>query len=265
MSGAATLNTRQYTEKKVSPDDCSERPKKAMGLHELPQGPGFMELEPSPMPMPVLNNPSGVQHRDIVDEFVAAIQNPGSGSAVQARGLWTSLAERILGSILRRDGTTGDLAARGNFEDFMNAVTSTGSEGTVHSRSFWSQLEEIAAQILRRDVTPDDLAARESAEMATEVLRRDVSPDGLIRRYFGNWGSVDPFLDYVMLNLRDLDPEAGILARSIPDGAAETVARRDAADEFLNALLKTRDSPEITPESLLALASLASRTLDDLD
>jgi hypothetical protein len=51
-----------------------------------------------------------------------------------------------------------------------------------------------------------------------------------------------------------------IQARNSPP---ETVAR-GAADDFIKALLKSRDS-DITPEGLLTLASLASRALDDLE
>ena len=345
MDGVAPLNTRQYTEKNVFPDDCldgpkkaTDGPKKATSFQGGPIGPGFVSGVPLPLPLP--NNKPGVQPtaRDIVDDFMTAVQNTGSDTAVQARSFWTELAE-MAAQVLRRDVSSGDLAARDDFDDFMNSITSTGSEGSVQSRSFWSELAEMAAQVLRRDDTPGGLAARddfgdfmdaltstgsgqgvqsrsfwselaemaaqvlrrddtpgdlaarddfgdfmdaltstgsgqgvqsrsfwsELAEMAAQVLRRDDSPDGLTRRYSVGASSLDAFLDYFMLNLRDLGPEAEIQARSIPDGAAETVARSAAADDFLNALLKTRDSPEITPDSLLSLASLASRTLDDLD
>jgi hypothetical protein len=92
-----------------------------------------------------------------------------------------------------------------------------------------------------------------------DVVRRDVPPDGLARRYIGG-GPLDEFIDYFLMNARDLGTEPGVQARSIADSALETVARRDSADDFINALLTSRDSS--TPESLL---SLASRALDDLD
>jgi hypothetical protein len=59
-----------------------------------------------------------------------------------------------------------------------------------------------------------------------------------------------------------------ILSRSIPDGPPEAVARDGTeggtADEFIKALLQSRDAT-ITPEDLLTIVELASRALDDLD
>jgi hypothetical protein len=59
-----------------------------------------------------------------------------------------------------------------------------------------------------------------------------------------------------------------ILSRDIPDGPTEVVARDGTeggnADQFINALLQSRDTT-VTPEDLLMIAALASRALDDLD
>jgi hypothetical protein len=66
---------------------------------------------------------------------------------------------------------------------------------------------------------------------------------------------------------RELDPQPEIKARNTPDSLFETLARdavADNLDNFIDTLLKSRDS-EITSGEPLALASLASCVLDDLD
>ena len=66
---------------------------------------------------------------------------------------------------------------------------------------------------------------------------------------------------------RELDPQPEIKARNTPDSLFETLARdavADNLDNFIDTLLKSRDS-EITSGEPLALASLASCVLDELD
>jgi hypothetical protein len=86
---------------------------------------------------------------------------------------------------------------------------------------------------------------------------RDVTPEELARR-----DNLDDFIDTYLLNTRELGTHPEIQARSLPDGQSETVARDDAAGDFINALLKNRDSPDF-PRDLLSLASLASRVFDE--
>jgi len=82
----------------------------------------------------------------------------------------------------------------------------------------------------RREVTPGQLAAR-------------ITPDELVTES------------------REIDLQDDIQARSIPKVLSETVARDDAADDFITSLLQSRDS-EITLENIYALAS---RVFNDLD
>lgn len=89
---------------------------------------------------------------------------------------------------------------------------------------------------------------------------RDVSPDQLAAR-----DDLNDFIDLLTTRELDVGPPDRDPARSTPDGLSETMARCAARDDFINALLKSRDSPKITPDDLFALTSLASRTLDDLE
>ena len=92
--------------------------------------------------------------------------------------------------------------------------------------------------------------------MLEKFVLRDVDPDELITRD-GMEDVTDEHLETRELSQPEIE------ARSIPDGSPETVTR-NAADDFIAALLQSRDS-EVTPESLFGLASLASRALDDLE
>jgi hypothetical protein len=80
----------------------------------------------------------------------------------------------------------------------------------------------------RREITPEQLAAR-------------ITPDELFTK------------------AREIGLQGDIQARSIHKVPSETVARDDAADDFISSLLQSRDS-EITN-----LFALASRVFDDLD
>jgi hypothetical protein len=85
----------------------------------------------------------------------------------------------------------------------------------------------------RREITPNHLAARITLdELFTEAL-----------------------------NAREIGPQEDIQARSTPKFPSETVARDDAADNFITSLLQSRDS-EVTPGNIV---TLASRVFDDLD
>jgi hypothetical protein len=89
---------------------------------------------------------------------------------------------------------------------------------------------------------------------------RDVTPGELARR-----DDLDGFIDTNFMNPRNLGSQPNIRTRVTLDSAPETAARDGASDDFINALLKTRDSSNMVPENLLSLASLAGRTLDDLE
>ena len=98
-------------------------------------------------------------------------------------------------------------------------------------------LKLIGFRIHLRDVTPGELARRDD-------------PDGFIDTYF--------------MNPRNLGAQPDIQTRSTLD-SVEAVARDGSMDDFINALLKTRDSSNMIRENLLSLASLAGRELDDLE
>ena len=221
-----------------------------MFVDDTAVNPGFNELGPGLGPE--LAKSRGLEEtqlaaRDFVDDNVATVTRSDSEQAMQSRGSLTDF-EQLLEGIFRRDDAAGELAE------------------LLQSRNWFSDFEDIAASFLRRDGErsefADDLQSRnwfsDFEEIATSFLRRDVTPDGLNRRYMAG-DALDEFIDYFMMNARDLGPELDIEARSIGDSALETMARRDAVDDFI-ALLKSRDSS--TPESLL---SLASRALNDLD
>jgi hypothetical protein len=83
-------------------------------------------------------------------------------------------------------------------------------------------------------------------------------------------GGDTSFEDFVNAHIsrattREPTPQQETEARSVSHEAPE--ARADTAtNEFIKALLQSRESPkEITPDHVLALASLASRALDELD
>ena len=138
------------------------------------------------------------------------------------------------------------LAARDVVGDFLRRdLAPDVPTGHLQSRNWFNEILDMAEGILRRDVAPtaDRLQSRnwfnEILDMAEGILRRDVTPDGLARRYIG--GDVfDEFIDYFTLNMRDLGD----------DSAFETIARRDDAHDFFNALLGSRDLSN--PEGLLS-------------
>ena len=164
--------------------------------------------------------------RDVVDDNVATSARSISEQAMQSRNLFTELAD-VVGDFLRRD------------------LAPDAPADHLHSRNWFNEILDMAEGILRRDVAPtaDRLQSRnwfnEILDMAEGILRRDVTPDGLARRYIG--GDVfDEFIDYFTLNMRDLGD----------DSAFETIARRDDAHDFFNALLGSRDLSN--PEGLLS-------------
>jgi hypothetical protein len=223
--------------------------------------------------------------RDIVDDFMAAVVNTRDFSpeqTPQARNWLTELVTAAEDFVLR-DVTPDELAARDG--------------QTFQARNWLTELATAAEDFVLRDVTPDELAARDGlsgfvkrflnsresglnhlrdidpeqtlqarnwlTELTTAVedfVLRDVPSDDLAAR-----DDLDDFMNTYFLNTRESVSQPDIQAPGTPDGSSKTVARDAVADGFIDALLKSRDSSDITPEDLLALASLASRTLDDLD
>jgi hypothetical protein len=98
--------------------------------------------------------------------------------------------------------------------------------------------------------------------MSLSIYLRDLDPDELAGR-----DVVDDFLNTPIATTHEPSPKQKTQARGIPDSPT-TVAARDgsATDEFINALLNSRDSSRsITTDDVLSLASLASRASDELD
>jgi hypothetical protein len=192
-----------------------------------------------------------------------------------------------LGSILKtfilRDTTPDELVAR-DMNSFLAKVLHSRDiipEEAIQARSLLEDLGSILETFILRDTTPDELVARDMNSFLAKVLKsRDFNPEQAMqaRSLFSRFPEV---LEDILLrdatpdelpseSVYDLDQftEDYILSRSIPDSTSENMARDDTTggtDEFLKALLESRDSTNITPESLLKLAALASRALDDLD
>ena len=119
----------------------------------------------------------------------------------------------------------------------------------VQARGPLGDTDELAARDIVQDYINQIISSRDPEQ--------DVTPEELARR-----DNMDDFINTYLLNTRDLGTQPEIQARSLPDGQSETVARDDAAGDFINALLKNRDSPDF-PRDLLSLASLASRVFDE--
>ena len=189
--------------------------------------------------------------RDIVDDFMAAVVNTRDFSpeqTPQARNWLTELVTAAEDFVLR-DVTPDELAARDGLSGFvkrflnsresgLNHLRDIDPEQTLQARNWLTELTTAVEDFVLRDVPSDDLAARDD---------------------------LDDFMNTYFLNTRESVSQPDIQAPGTPDGSSKTVARDAVADGFIDALLKSRDSSDITPEDLLALASLASRTLDDLD
>jgi hypothetical protein len=178
--------------------------------------------------------------RDIVEDFMAAVANSRDFSpeqVIQARSSMSELATAVEDFVLR-DATPDELAARDGLNDVVKRFLNSRDSGPNQARNWLSKLASAVEEFVLRDVTPDELAARDD---------------------------LDDFMNTYFLNTRESVSQPDIQARSAPDGPSKTVARDTVADGFINALLKSRDSSGITPDDLLALASLASRTLNDLD
>ncbi len=189
--------------------------------------------------------------RDAANGFLAALLNSREidpEQKIQARGLWSVLIESVLGSFLRRDVAPDELAARDNMDDLMKLPNTRelNLERKIQSRGFFTNLIAFALNhiltVRLRDVSPDELAGRDNLDDAINAYISNSKPTA-----------------------REYMPEQEIQARSSPDDTPKTVARDGTMNDFINALMKTRDSPEITTEDALTLASLASRALDDLD
>jgi len=184
--------------------------------------------------------------RDAANGFLAALLNSREfdpEQKIQARSLWS-----VLGSFLRRDVAPDELAARDNMDDLMKLLNTRelNLERKIQSRGFFTNLIAFALNhiltVRLRDVSPDELAGRDNLDDAINAYISNSKPTA-----------------------REHMPEQEIQARSSPDDTPKTVARDGTMNDFINALMKTRDSPEITTEDALTLASLASRALDDLD
>ena len=125
--------------------------------------------------------------------------------------------------------------------------------------------------ILRRDVPPDELAARDDIRDFIALLN---TPQAKTARDSDDASNMR-FLN-ALLNSRDVTPEQQIVARDDSDNVKllhallqsrdvppeqQTVARDDPDDvNLLHALLQSRD---ITPEQQLVALTLASRSFDD--
>jgi hypothetical protein len=196
------------------------------------------------------SGPDKLSARDVVDDFMATVLNTrdfNPEQAMQARNWFSELASAVENFILR-DVTPDELAARDGLNDFVGKYLNSRESGpdhlrdfdpeqTLQARNWFSEFASAMENFILRDVTTDELGARDD---------------------------LDDFIDF--LNSRESDPQPEVHARSTADGPSKTVARDAVADNFINALLKSRDSSgAITAEDLLALASLASRALDDLD
>jgi hypothetical protein len=153
-----------------------------------------------------------------------------------------------------------------------NAIGDDAPEGLA-ARGDWENLVKILNNRelgSKRDMQPRGLltsilAWGLHAFMSLPIRIRGLTPDGLVGR-----DAVDDILDVYMSNMnhatREPLPQQETQARGIPDGP-KTVARDgSAANDFINALLHSRDSSgELTLDHVLSLASLASRALDELD
>ena len=178
--------------------------------------------------------------RDTGDDIMAAIVNTRGidpQQAIQARN-WLSELAGAMEEFVLRDVTPEELAARDGLNDIVKRFLNSRESGPNQARNWLSKLASAMEEFVLRDVTPDELAARDD---------------------------LDDFMNTYFLNTRESVSQPDIQARSAPDGPSKTVARDTVADSFIDALLKSRDSSGITPDDLLALASLASRTLNDLD
>lgn len=224
-------STRQYTE------IYSNGPAKGMVLDDNKQFTDFIGEPASEgkreMPLqargPLADTSDELAARDIVQDYITQVINSrDSEQALQARLDWT-WKDTLLAILLRRDDAADELVRRDN-----------GQEQHMQSRSV---LPAILARLLKL--------------IGFRIQLRDVTPEELARRY-----NLDDFINNYLPKTRDLGTQPENQARSLLDGLSETVARDDSAGDFLNALLKNRDSPNF-PRDLLSLASLASRVFDD--
>jgi hypothetical protein len=236
------------------------------------------------------------------DDLLAAMlsdRDLNTGQEIQTRDLLSYLFKALQGGFLRRNVNHDQLlAARDGAEDLINSIMARNPEQQMRARGGFAQaLNALASS--RRDDAPEGLAARGDWEDLVKILnnrelgsKRDMRPRGLLTSLLA-WGlrafmslpirirgltpdelvgrdAVDDILDVYMPNMnhatREPLPQQETQARGIPDGP-KTVARDgSAANDFINALLHSRDSSgELTPDHVLSLASLASRALDELD
>jgi len=179
-------------------------------------------------------------------------------------------------------------------DDLSSLLSGRGlsSAEDIQARSIFSDAFKVGfsllSQILRRDVTPELLAARDGPEDLAQTSdkfvkvlndalassRRDVASDGLAAR--GDWedfvkilntrdDTVEDILDKY-INSREPSPQQETQARDI--GPTKTAAWDESSTTALiNTLLNSRDPSkgELTTGEVLSIASLGSRALDELD
>jgi hypothetical protein len=116
--------------------------------------------------------PERLTTRDAVDDFMTAIANmnarePDAEQEAHARGP----SGNAIGVVERNDDSTESPASNLTPEDFLSAMLSSrdlSSEQGIQARGLWDVMFEVGLnvlnQVLRRDVDPGHLAARDSAE-----------------------------------------------------------------------------------------------------
>jgi hypothetical protein len=220
-----------------------------------------------------INLASQILRREVTHEQLLAARNGAEDlvdSIINRRDTDSNEFVKLLSALTsRHDDAADELAARGEediLDGLMNSLNARREfKRDMHPRGFltsilsWGLHKLMSLSIRHRDLTSDELADRDYVD--DFLNSRDSPRDELAGR-----DAVDEFINTIFSHpaAREPSPQQETHARGIPD-SPKTVAR-DATDDFIKALLRSRDSSsEFTADDLLTLASLGSRALDELD